>query len=223
MIKKVKIERSGYGFEPENPIYIREQDLYNYILALRLDKDSNEKTIQHCPASCSFPVQAKSNEKVRCISVCFKTEIDKFEIYELYFCLEGRVPSKKSFLHTQIPKGFKMKTVEVLTALAQGSTIKPVEQKYIVRSGSGELFDELLPQALAECIEAGQASAVLLRRKFKIGYPRVAKLLDEMESAGFISVRQGSVGRDIDISKEEYKALFGCEPKSIISKGEGEI
>ena len=85
------------------------------------------------------------------------------------------------------------------------------------------LFDELLPQALAVCIEAGQASAVLLRRKFKIGYPRVAKLLDEMESAGFISVRQGSVGRDIYISKEEYKALFGCEPKSIISKGEGEI
>lgn len=215
MVKEVKVERSGYGFEPKNPIYIREQDLYNYMLALHLDKDSNGKTIQHCSACSSFPVQEKSTENVRCISVCFQTEIDKLEIYELYFCLEGRDASKKSFLHTQIPSGFKMKAAEVLTVLAQGNAAKPVDKSYIVKSGSGEDLDELLPQALAECIEVGQASATLLRRRFEIGYPRAARLIDQMESAGFISATQGLAGRDVYISREEYKNLFGHEPKSI--------
>ena len=218
MIQEIKIEKRGYGFEPENPIYIREQDLYNYILALRLDKDSNGKKLQHCSARSSFPVQAKSTESIRCIRVCFQTEIDKLETYELYFCLEGEELSKKNCLHTQIPEGFKIKAVEVLTVLAQGSAAKSAEKKHIVKSGSGEVLDELLPQALGECIEAGQASATLLRKKLEIGYRRVAKLLDQMEKVGFISAQQGPGGRMVCISNEEYKELFGCEPKSIASK-----
>ena len=220
MFKEVRVERKGYGFEPENPIYVREQDLYDYMLALHLDKDSTGKTIQHCSACSSFPVQEKSTENVRCISVCFQTEIDKLEIYELYFCLEDLDTSKKSFLHTQIPQGFKMKVVEVLTVLAKGNAEKPVEKQRIVKSGSGQEFDELLPQALAECILVGQASASFLRRRFEIGYPKAMRIIDEMEEAGFISPLQGPAGREIYVSKEEYKALFGHEPQPMTKEVE---
>ncbi|MBZ4647018.1 MAG: segregation ATPase, FtsK/SpoIIIE family [Clostridia bacterium] len=67
--------------------------------------------------------------------------------------------------------------------------------------------DELLPQAIEMSIEHGQASASLLQRKFKIGYSRAARILDQMEARGIVSGYEGSKPRQVLITKAEWDEM----------------
>ncbi len=70
-------------------------------------------------------------------------------------------------------------------------------------------LDPLLPQALKAAIECKQASATMIRRRFAIGYPRAARIIDQMEAAGYISSADGIKGRTVYISEEQFEELFG--------------
>lgn len=70
-------------------------------------------------------------------------------------------------------------------------------------------IDVLLPQALKASIDCGQASATMIRRKFAIGYPRAARIIDQMEAAGYISSADGVKGRTVYTTEEEFRLLFG--------------
>ena len=71
-------------------------------------------------------------------------------------------------------------------------------------------FDPLLPRVLLEFIESGQGSISLIQRRYAVGYGRAARIVDQMERAGFISPQQeGNKKRTILISKEKYEELFG--------------
>ncbi|MBQ7328173.1 MAG: DNA translocase FtsK [Clostridia bacterium] len=72
-------------------------------------------------------------------------------------------------------------------------------------------MDELLPQVLKMCIETGTASATMIRRKFGVGYPRAAMMLDQMENAGYVSVSDGAKGRKVFLTMEEFEQLFGSD------------
>lgn len=67
--------------------------------------------------------------------------------------------------------------------------------------------DELLPQAIVTVLELGQASASLIQRKFKVGYSRAARILDQMESWGVVSASDGSKPRQILITRQEWDEL----------------
>jgi DNA segregation ATPase FtsK/SpoIIIE-like protein len=77
------------------------------------------------------------------------------------------------------------------------------------RSTSISERDELFEEALLFTVDQGQASASSLQRRFRIGYNRAARLIDQMEAEGFISGQSGSKPRDILLSREEYEELFG--------------
>ena len=70
-------------------------------------------------------------------------------------------------------------------------------------------MDPLLPQVLKVSIETGQASTTMIRRKFAIGYPRAARIIDQMEAAGYISSGDGVKGRTVYTTMEEYNEIFG--------------
>ena len=70
-------------------------------------------------------------------------------------------------------------------------------------------FDELLPLALKYIIENGQASITMIQRKFEVGYPRAARILDQMVEAGYVSVADGSKPRSVYITMEQWEELFG--------------
>ena len=72
-------------------------------------------------------------------------------------------------------------------------------------------MDELLPQVLKMCIETGTASATMIRRKFGVGYPRAAMMLDQMEFAGYVSASDGAKGRTVFLTMEEFEQLFGSD------------
>ena len=65
--------------------------------------------------------------------------------------------------------------------------------------------DELFDEALATVKEAQKASASLLQRRLKVGYARAARLLDLMESGGFIGPGDGAKPRDVNIEKIEER------------------
>lgn len=69
--------------------------------------------------------------------------------------------------------------------------------------------DPLLPQALKICIDNGVASTTMVQRKLAIGYPRAARIVDQMEERGYIASADGSKQRAVYITIEEYYSIFG--------------
>lgn len=69
--------------------------------------------------------------------------------------------------------------------------------------------DPLLPQALKICIDNGVASTTMVQRKLSIGYPRAARIVDQMEERGYIASAEGSKQRAVYISIDEFYSIFG--------------
>jgi len=67
-----------------------------------------------------------------------------------------------------------------------------------------EECDELLPQAIEMVIEAGQASVSLLQRRFKVGYARAARMIDQMEARGIVGGFEGSKPRQVLITRQQW-------------------
>lgn len=62
----------------------------------------------------------------------------------------------------------------------------------------GDKSDEMLDQAIQLVKRTQRASASLLQRRLRIGYPRAARLLDELEAAGVVGPSVGS-GKDREV------------------------
>lgn len=67
--------------------------------------------------------------------------------------------------------------------------------------------DELLSRAIELVVENGQASVSLIQRKFKVGYARAARIVDQMEARGIVGGYEGSKPRQILISKQQWQEL----------------
>lgn len=67
--------------------------------------------------------------------------------------------------------------------------------------------DNLLPQVIEMVLEYGQASASLIQRKFKVGYSRAARIMDQMESWGVVGPAEGSKPRQLLITRQEWDEL----------------
>ncbi|RXI97950.1 DNA translocase FtsK [Anaerobacillus alkaliphilus] len=67
---------------------------------------------------------------------------------------------------------------------------------------TGEVADELYESAVDLVIEMNTASVSMLQRRFRIGYTRAARLIDEMEARGIVGPYEGSKPREVLISKK---------------------
>ena len=67
--------------------------------------------------------------------------------------------------------------------------------------------DPFLEEAIEAVIEIGSASASLIQRRFKVGYARAGRIIDQMEARGIISGYQGSKPREVLMSKERWQEL----------------
>ena len=57
--------------------------------------------------------------------------------------------------------------------------------------------DPFLQDAIDTVVETGQASTSFIQRKFKVGYARAGRIIDQMEERGVISGYQGSKPREV--------------------------
>jgi S-DNA-T family DNA segregation ATPase FtsK/SpoIIIE len=74
--------------------------------------------------------------------------------------------------------------------------------------------DALLNQAIDMVVDAGQASVSLVQRKFKVGYSRAARIIDQMEARNIVGRFEGSKPRQVLITKQQWIEMQMSEQKS---------
>ncbi len=67
--------------------------------------------------------------------------------------------------------------------------------------------DPFLMEAIDAVVETGQASTSFIQRRFKVGYARAGRIIDQMEERGVISGYQGSKPREVLMTRERLKKL----------------
>jgi S-DNA-T family DNA segregation ATPase FtsK/SpoIIIE len=77
-------------------------------------------------------------------------------------------------------------------------------EEMVIRQAALEDRDEILEQAIELVKQRGEASASLLQRGLRIGYPRAARLMDELEEIGVVGRSQkGGRTREVLIDDDE--------------------
>ena len=72
--------------------------------------------------------------------------------------------------------------------------------------------DPFLMEAIDTVVDLGQASASFIQRRFKVGYARAGRIIDQMEARGIISGYEGSKPRQVLVSKEQWQELKMVKP-----------
>ena len=87
-------------------------------------------------------------------------------------------------------------------------TVNSALEKTGLNSGSkqGDEDDELFKEAVEYVVSAEQASVSSLQRRFRIGYNRAARLIDDMEARGIVGPADGSHPRKVLITSADFDA-----------------
>jgi S-DNA-T family DNA segregation ATPase FtsK/SpoIIIE len=97
----------------------------------------------------------------------------------------------------------------VINAWKELSDIEPEEiippwEEVISEQAEIDEYDPLIKEAFKIVRDAQQASTSLIQRKLRIGYPRAARLMDELSARGYVSPSKGSgIERDVLIAPDE--------------------
>ncbi len=92
-----------------------------------------------------------------------------------------------------------------------------IEEKMFNRNNNGgfevepnaEVFDPLMIDALRNVIKTNNVSTSKLQRIFSIGFTRAGRIVDQMETAGFISPKDSKNNRVVYITQQEFEEKFG--------------
>ena len=79
--------------------------------------------------------------------------------------------------------------------------------KEMMEEASEDDTDPFLMDAIEVVVETGQASTSFIQRRFKVGYARAGRIIDQMEERGIISGYQGSKPREVLMTKERWAEL----------------
>ena len=72
--------------------------------------------------------------------------------------------------------------------------------------------DKLFYEAVELILDNGQASVAMFQRKFKMGYQRAAKLIDQMEKYKIIGPYEGTKPRQVLITRQEFNEMRMNDP-----------
>ena len=82
-----------------------------------------------------------------------------------------------------------------------------IERGDMAATAASDETDELLPEAIACVVAAGQASVSMIQRRFRVGYNRGARIMDMLEERGIVGPQDGSRPRQVLLSQEEWEAM----------------
>ena len=69
-----------------------------------------------------------------------------------------------------------------------------------------------MPETVECIIQTRQCSVSMLQRRFRIGYNRAARIVDEMEARGIVGPQDGSRPRQVLMTEDELVSLKGDTP-----------
>jgi len=79
--------------------------------------------------------------------------------------------------------------------------------KELAEDADSDDTDPLLMDAMDVVVETGQASTSFIQRRFKVGYARAGRIIDQLEERGVISGYQGSKPRQVLMTKDRLDEL----------------
>lgn len=77
------------------------------------------------------------------------------------------------------------------------------DSKTTESSENNDDVDELLNEVINVVVEYGQASTSFIQRKFRIGFNRASRIMDQLEERGIISEKDGSRPRQVLITRQQ--------------------
>ena len=89
--------------------------------------------------------------------------------------------------------------------------VDAAEKKQKDEDKPDEDSDPLLMDCIELAVDAGQISASMIQRKYRVGYARAGRILDQMEQRGCISGFEGSKPRQTLITLEQFYEMAGVE------------
>lgn len=93
---------------------------------------------------------------------------------------------------------------DILESIENGNkTDKEIAQE----ASEDDDTDPFLMDAIQTVVETGQASTSFIQRRFKVGYARAGRIIDQMEERGVISGYQGSKPREVLMTLEKWNEL----------------
>ena len=107
--------------------------------------------------------------------------------------------------------------LEEIESILSHITAQPIPEEIslpeIKTSSDGSNFDfndrdELIIDAAKLVIQYKQASVSLLQRKFRIGYSRAGRIIDELEALGIVSGYSGSKARDVLVDESYLENII---------------
>ena len=93
------------------------------------------------------------------------------------------------------------------------------EKELMQEQAEDDETDPFLMEAIDAVVEQGTASTSFIQRRFKVGYARAGRIIDQMEERGIISGYQGSKPREVLMSKERLDELkMGTPPQEEVEE-----
>lgn len=117
------------------------------------------------------------------------------------FINEKEIARLVDYCHNQKPV-VQFQSESDIESAASSVGVKKIE-------ANGDYGDVLFFEAARLVIETGQASTSFLQRRFRIGNPRAARIMDILEEHGIVSGPDGAKPRNILISWDQFNEKFG--------------
>jgi S-DNA-T family DNA segregation ATPase FtsK/SpoIIIE len=73
---------------------------------------------------------------------------------------------------------------------------------------AAEERDEYFAEAARMIVSVGQGSTSLLQRRFKLGYARAGRLMDQLHQAGIVGPQEGSKAREVLMQADELEQVL---------------
>ena len=123
------------------------------------------------------------------------------------FISESEIESIVEYIKSNVDVSYSQDIIESIEKSNVGTKGKGNNSNSSNDDESSDNSDVLLNDAIDLVVDMGSASASMLQRRFKIGYSRAGRIIDQMEERGLISGYDGSKPRQVLVSKAEWQEL----------------
>ncbi len=122
------------------------------------------------------------------------------------FLTDAEVNRITDFIRENSPADYDPTVLEELDKVETDGDPLPTMMEPTTNPEEGDDGDLLL-RCVEMAVQDGQLSTSLIQRRFKLGYARAGRIVDEMEKRGIISQKDGAKPRMCLITREEFEEM----------------
>ncbi len=121
------------------------------------------------------------------------------------FLSDGEIENIISYIKNQFEADYDESILEQIEKEQEEK--RQEESQVETKTREGER-DELFYKVAEMFVQAGQGSVAMLQRRYKIGYQRAARIIDQLEEARILGPFEGSKPRQVIISHQEFLEMM---------------